>query len=240
MHEKLRLTLFFTLWAGANGAWAGMVINSTRVIYPEEKSEVTVRLESQNAYSSLVQAWIDSGDKNEEIKKIKVPFIVLPPVTRIEPHQGQTLRINYLAEGFTLPADQESVFWLNVLDIPPRTQGKAENLLQMAIRTRIKLFFRPKSLQGVSAHTAAEKLIWRVASNNKQTRLEAENPSPFHVSITSVQAVSGNKILNAEGKMIAPFSKAIYVFNGGKFTLGKFKYVYINDYGASVPIEKEI
>ncbi|GLR07473.1 pilus assembly protein [Mixta theicola] len=240
MNIKFFLLLLSGLLLNATSAVAGIVINSTRVIYPEEKSEVTVRLESQNDYSSLVQSWIDSGNKNEEIKNIKVPFILLPPITRIEPHQGQTLRISYLEEGFTLPTDRETVFWLNVLDIPPKSSGNAENFLQMAIRTRIKLFFRPKSLQDISPAQAAEKLVWRLVKDNKKTVLEAENSSPFHISIASVETNLRGENLRAEGQMIAPFSKAVYAFTGNKFTLSKFKYVYINDYGASVPIEREI
>ena len=240
MNIKFLLLLFLGLLLTTSPTLAGIVINSTRVIYPEEKSEVTVRLESQNDYSSLVQSWIDSGNKNEAIKNIKVPFILLPPITRIEPHQGQTLRINYLKEGFALPGDRESVFWLNVLDIPPKPTDKAENLLQMAIRTRIKLFFRPAALQDISSAEAAEKILWQVVNDNKKTLLEAENRSPFYVSITSLEAKSGNKTVNAEGKMIAPFSKEIYAFDSNKFPLSRFKYTYINDYGASVPIEREI
>lgn len=240
MNIKLLLLLFFGLILNITSALAGIVINSTRVIYPEEKSEVTVRLESENDYSSLVQSWIDSGNKDQSIKKIKVPFLLLPPITRIEPHQGQTLRIHYLAEDFTLPADRESVFWLNVLDIPPRSSGKAENLLQMAIRTRIKLFFRPNALKGASSSDAAEKIIWRRVKNDKKVLLEAENRSPFYVSITSVEARKGNKTVNTEGGMIAPFSKAIYAFDDNNISVSKFKYFYINDYGAGIPIEREI
>lgn len=240
MNIKFSSLLFSALLLTAMSASAGIVINSTRVIYPEEKNEVTVRLESQNDYSSLIQSWIDSGNKSQEIKNINVPFVLLPPITRIEPHQGQTLRISYLEEGFNLPADRESVFWLNVLDIPPKASGKGENLLQMAIRTRIKLFFRPKALQDASPAEAAEKIIWRLVKDNKKTVLEADNRSPFHISITSVEAKSASGTLYAPGEMIAPFSKAVYAFPGNKFTLSKFKYIYINDYGASVPIEREI
>lgn len=241
MKIKFFMLLFCGLGLNLSSALAGIVINSTRVIYPEGKNEVTVRLESQNNHPSLIQSWIDNGNKDEEIKKIKVPFILIPPVTRIEPHQGQTLRISYLEDGFNLPAERESVFWLNVLDIPPKSSsGKAENLLQMAIRTRIKLFFRPASLQNLSSTEAAEKLTWRLVKNSKNIMLEADNNSPFHISITSIETVSAGQRIRAEGDMIAPYAKATYVFPGEKFSLHKFKYIYINDYGASVPVEKEI
>ena len=240
MKIKILLLLFSGLLLNATSAWAGIVINSTRVIYPEGKKEVTARLDNQNEYPSLVQSWIDSGDKNEEINKIKVPFILLPPVTRIEPHQGQTLRINFTGEGFNLPSDRESVYWLNVLDIPPKASGDTGNQLQMAIRTRIKLFFRQKALQSLSAAEAAEKLTWRVISDNKKLILEAENNSPFYVSVSSVYAGTGKSSVRADGKMIDPFGKATYTFAGKNSTINKFKYFYINDYGASISVERGI
>ena len=240
MKIKTIVSLFFGLSLHVSPTLAGIVVNSTRVIYPQKNSEVTVRLESQNDYSSLVQSWIDSGNKNEEIKNINVPFILLPPLTRIEPHQGQTLRISYLGNNASLPADRESVFWLNVLDIPPSSSSVNENLLQMAIRTRIKLFFRPTAIQDLSPAEAAEALRWHVIKDNKSLILEAENNSPFYVSVVAVEASSAHKEYSAEGKMIAPYGRETYRFDKGHFPLKKFKYIYINDYGASVSIEKEI
>jgi chaperone protein EcpD len=241
MNIKIFLLLFSGLLLNTTSALAGIVINSTRVIYPEGKSEVNVRLESQNEYPSLIQSWVDSGDKDEEINKIKVPFILLPPVTRIEPHQGQTLRINFTGEGFTLPLDRESVYWLNVLDIPPKTSNDNGSLLQMAVRTRIKLFYRPKAIQNASPAEAAENITWRLSTNNGKVMLEAENNSPFYVSIASIQAEKEGKLsAKADGKMINPFGKATYIFAGKGFKINKFKYFYINDYGASIPVERGI
>lgn len=37
-----------------------------------------------------------------------------------------------------LPVDRESVFWLNVKEIPKKSAE--ENVLQIAVRSRIKLF----------------------------------------------------------------------------------------------------
>ncbi|MGS9149438.1 fimbria/pilus periplasmic chaperone, partial [Salmonella enterica subsp. enterica serovar Infantis] len=55
--------------------------------------------------------------------------------------------------GEPLPRDRESGFYLNVLDIPSRpeteeseTDGGPINYLQLAVRSRIKLFFRPDTL----------------------------------------------------------------------------------------------
>lgn len=48
MKIKILLLLFSGLLLNATSAWAGIVINSTRVIYPEGKKEVTARLDNQN------------------------------------------------------------------------------------------------------------------------------------------------------------------------------------------------
>ncbi|HGJ5875514.1 MAG TPA: molecular chaperone [Arsenophonus sp.] len=54
-----------------------------------------------------------------------------------------------------MPTDHESVFYLNVLDIPPKpTNLKTKNTLQLALRTRIKLFYRPQNISKTSQDIA--------------------------------------------------------------------------------------
>ncbi|QHM77552.1 putative fimbrial chaperone YadV [Mixta theicola] len=238
MKTKKLLLIFTTLLLNANAAFSGVIINSTRVIYPEGKNEINVRIESKNDYPTLVQSWIDSGKKEDNVNKIKVPFVLLPPVARIEPFQGQTLRINYTGEDATLPADRESVFWLNVLEIPPKASEAKGNALQMAIRSRIKLFYRPQAIQPLSASEAAEKLSWRLIKENGKTLVEAENSTPFHISLSSITASANGKSVDENGRMIAPFSKETFTFSGAKQLPNKISYTYINDFGAVQTLEK--
>ena len=94
-----------------------------------------------------MQSWIDTGDMNSQPNSAKAPFIILPPVARVDGGQSQALRIMY--SGAPLAADRESLYWLNVLDIPPELSGtEGKNYLQFAVRSRLKLFFRPKGLKG--------------------------------------------------------------------------------------------
>src|SRR5471030_1759277 len=103
-------------------SWASIVITGTRVIYPSTEKEVTVKLNNVGVSPVLVQSWIDNGDVNAKPENISVPFILTPPINRVEQGKGQTLRINYT--GTPLPVNKESVFWLNVLEIPAKAKGQ--------------------------------------------------------------------------------------------------------------------
>lgn len=199
---------------------ASVVISGTRVIYPSDAKEVSVKISNGGHSPVLLQSWIDSGDTDAKPSAIKVPFVLTPPMNRVEPGKGQTLRISYA--GGSLPMDKESVFWLNVLEVPAKKPAKIEeNRLQMAFRSRIKLFYRPSGLQG-NANEAAEAITWSSQAN----RVQATNPTPYYVSLVNLSA-NGKKLGYA---MVAPRSTMVVDLPGsaGSKVSGSF----VNDYGA--------
>ncbi|WP_431225429.1 fimbrial biogenesis chaperone [Serratia sp. L9] len=201
-------------------ALASVVISGTRVIYPSDAKEVSVKITNGGPSPVLLQSWIDNGDANAKPSAIKVPFVLTPPMNRVEASKGQTLRISYA--GGNLPMDKESAFWLNVLEIPAKSQAKtAENRLQMAFRSRIKLFYRPAGLQG-NANEAAKLVTW----SSKGNTLQATNPTPYHASFANL-SVNGKKL---DGVMVAPRSTINVALPGsaGNKVIGSF----VNDYGA--------
>ncbi len=137
---------------------AGIVVSSTRVIYLADKKEVTVNLKNTGNHPALVQSWIDTGDPTALPEKINVQFVIMPPITRIDAGKGQMLRLIYT--GGTLADDRESIFWLNILAIPPKKSDTKTHLLNVAYQTRIKLFYRPTTLN-IKADVAAQKLQWK-------------------------------------------------------------------------------
>lgn len=225
----------------SSSALAGITITGTRIIYPAAEREVTVRLNNRADQPALVQAWIDDGDARQPLDKIEVPFVLLPPVSRVEAHKGQTLRMMYT--GNNLPTTQESIFWLNVLDIPPTDKKLAgKNQLQMAMRSRIKIFFRPRSLSEDGAKQAAAGLIWRKGS--KSDRLTATNPSPYFVNVSRVtaDALSGRQIATQRGEMLAPGATEEFILHGGALTHIKpvIHYQYLDDYGAARSVDSQL
>jgi len=207
---------------------ASVVISGTRVIYPSDAKEVSVKINNVGPSPVLLQSWIDSGDANAKPAAIKVPFVLTPPMNRVEPGKGQTLRIS--STGGVLPLDKESVFWLNVLEVPAKSEAKTnDNRLQMAFRTRIKLFYRPKGLEG-NANDAAKTVTWSTQSG----KVQATNPTPFYVNFVNL-SVNGKKLDNA---MVAPRSTMLLnlVGSGGNKISGSF----VNDYGAVNPFDAVI
>lgn len=203
---------------------ASIVIGGTRVIYPQSEKNVSVQLTNEGDSPVLAQSWIDEGNSDASPETLQVPFMLSPPINRIEPKKGQTLRISYT--GKALPAGRESVFWLNVLEVPAKAKS-ADNMLQMAFRTRIKVFFRPSGLQGTPTQ-AAEQLSWSMSGN----QVKVANASQYHVSLVRV-GVKGEGGKPAEGKMIAPGGADLFSIPGA--SRGKTLSVqWVNDYGAIV------
>lgn len=220
---------------------AGVVITGTRVVYSMGSREVNVRLRNIDKKPVLVQSWIDDGSVNESPGHLEVPFIISPPMSRVEPQRGQTLRILYT--GADLPQDRESLFFLNVLEVPPKPDRKAdENFMQLAVRTRLKLFLRPEALS-MPVEEAPAALTWEVGS---QGTLRVHNPTPYHMSFSQVRANTGGVQSAYSQGMVAPFASLELSRTpdkteaGPPLANGHVRFGVINDYGAEVLSRSEL
>lgn len=216
----------------ASQAVAGISLSSTRIVFDgaNKEANITVRNGTENA---LVQSWIDPGESGIS----DVPFAVTPPLARVPANEQQLLRILY--EGKGMPADKESVFWLNVQEIPKAAKGT--NTLQLAVRQRIKIFFRPAGLAG-EARKAPEELSWKLVPSNGKSVLKVKNPSRFHVSMADVTLEGQQtKEVAVDSTMVAPGEEK--EFDLKKFpsqSSVKLSFLSINDYGAQIPFTAKI
>ncbi|GAL58657.1 putative fimbrial chaperone protein YehC [Pseudescherichia vulneris NBRC 102420] len=200
-------------------AWSGVYIYGTRVIYPAAQKEVTVQLMNQGERSALVQAWIDDGDTQTPPEKLQVPFLLTPPVVKVKGNTGQQLKIKFIKAN--LPQDRESLYYLNVLDIPPNDASGAEtNQLKFALQNRIKLIFRPTSVAGINKETFSKIHITR-ASNG----LTVENTSANWLTIPEIKStVKANK----DTLLLAPHAN---VNLPGAPAANQYAVTLIDDYG---------
>ncbi|EFC0622910.1 molecular chaperone [Escherichia coli] len=229
-----RITFFFVIGLFSLHAQASIVVMGTRVVYPAQDKSINVQINnSAGDPPSLVQSWMDTGDASATPDAIKVPFIITPPVFRIEPKAGQTLRILYTQEP--LPDDRESLFYLNVLEIPAKpklknSDGQSMNYLQLAVRNRIKFFFRPDNLS-VSQADAFQKVTWKIERNGNDTFIRGDNPTPYYITYNQIVIEQGGKsIIAKQGGMVAPFSSSNFHITGQPAPGAKVKWTVVNDY----------
>ncbi|MCM7394482.1 fimbrial chaperone [Enterobacter bugandensis] len=196
---------------------AGVIIGGTRVVYSSDKSDATISIKNNEATTPyLIQTWVDpfKGDTASN----KPPFTVIPPVSRLEAGQEKVLRI--MKVKGELPHDRESLFWFNIKNIPPSSSNP--NSLEIAIKTRIKLFWRPATLN-ITPERAAAKVKWRV--QNQQ--LVIENPSPLHINVMNVTVDKKDVPLN----IIPPFDTVRLPLPEG-INGHALVWRFVNDFGA--------
>jgi P pilus assembly chaperone PapD len=225
-------------------AHASVLITGTRVVFPAQDGEVTVRLTNDGGHPALVESWIDAGDAQSTPDKADTPFLVTPPLFRMEAHRDQSLRILFTPGRQPLPGDRESLFWLNVLEVPPRPANGAAgaNYLQLAIRSRLKLFYRPAGLAADPAK-APDTLEFKAVHDAHGYALVVHNPTPYHVTITKLEVTAAGKPFAGQPGMVAPLSDLNVPLPG--LTIAPaggslVQYVCINDFGASVALQKPL
>lgn len=206
----------------ANSCFANLVITGTRVIYPSDAKTITVKMTNEGELPSLAQSWIDDGDAEANPDTAKSPFLLTPPIIRVNPSQGQELRVMYTGQG--LPANKESIFWLNVLDIPPKQASPTGNQLSLAVRSRLKLFYRPSALANPT-----DKDYRNMAFSLNGDTVTVENKSPYYMSVVALD-VSGVK--STQPFMVAPFSSLPVKMDRSVGRSGKISYSIVDDYGA--------
>ncbi|WP_058912480.1 molecular chaperone [Entomohabitans teleogrylli] len=205
-------------------AYAGVVIESTRYLYKEGSREISAQLDNKDDTPYLIKSWI-------EAEKGKAPnFMATPPLFRLEAKQNNTIRIFPTVNISNAPKDRESVYFFNVMSIPPSDDNHADsNTLQLAVRHRMRLIYRPKAIQELSINEESKKLEWR-RTNNKIT---LKNPTPFFFYFDSVK-INGKEIREVVLHVEAMSSKEFTLPVG--ITGSNISWQIVNDHGGTGPL----
>jgi len=232
-------------------SWAGIILQGTRIVFPSNQRDASLKITNENDKPVLVHTWADDGNSKSTPKDAKSPFIIPAPVFRLDPKKQHVIRMVYSGEA--LAKDRESLYWLNVLEIPSTTAADAEqNLLLMAFRNRIKIFYRPVELtQKIEDAPYALRASIQASGNSSVIRIK--NPTPFHLSFSNIEvSADGVTYTHPGGGMVEPFAEKNFdlpqlkkplVSSGAKINLS-----LINDYGGdhklsmsheAVPVDAE-
>lgn len=180
-------------------ASAAVALDRTRVIFDGAAKSVSLRITNENkTLPYLAQGWIE----DPQGKKITDPLVLLPPVQRIEPGEQSQIKVQSTASIQRLPQDRESLFYFNLREIPPRSNKP--NTLQLALQTRIKLFYRPSAIE-VKRADYSTPFQQKVTLTHVGNSYRVNNPTPYYISLVNASsAVAGKPATGFKPIMIEP------------------------------------
>lgn len=224
---------FALLLCPVAGAWAATALQATRLIIAAEQGEASIVVRNEDPRPALMQVWIDDGRADTALELLDVPLQVLQPLLRIEPDSNQLIRVRALRSD-SLPTDRERLYWLNVMEIPRRAPGSADaaapaDTLEVAVRSRIKLIYRPAGLTG-TLQQASAGLRWDMLADDADVRVR--NDSPRVVNLASARSAEGRTAALEDGS-VPPFGERTFQWEGPAAAAGEagITYEWIDDLG---------
>lgn len=215
---KIRSIGFLLILGWSTCAIAAVAPSKTRYFIDSSQEHINIRVQNSADEAYMAQVWLENLEGN----KVTDGLSLLPSIFKIEAKGNVLVRL--LNKKQPKPQDRESFYYIVVQDIPPNKE-RQHNVMKIAYRSRIPLFYQPTHIisNNQSRSTAIDSLTWTI----KDGVLQANNPSPFYYSITSIddEALQGINVVPPLGH---------YQFKSIN-ALPK-QYRYVNDFGAFVLI----
>ena len=219
-----KAVLALLLLAGVNSApFAAVNVDRTRLVFAASDIAQSLTLANDSVTPMLLQVWTDAGETASSPDSSRTPLVVLPPVFKMQPDELRTLRV-MLSSRRSLPEDRESLFWLNIYQIPPELSAtkSATRKLVLPLRLRLKVFIRPTGLKAPTANDE-QKLRFSIASQG----ITITNPTPWYMSLT----VTATKGIRIGSIMLAPYERRDVVLSQAPAVGTTVNYAVINDSG---------
>nr|WP_275974953.1 fimbria/pilus periplasmic chaperone [Shewanella gaetbuli] len=196
-------------------AHSALSLDATRYIFNENSSSVSVMIKNDSQSEYAAQIWIDNSSPDKQPK-----FIVTPSFFRIKAGSTQVVRIIKAVKDIS--QDDEKLFWLNLQEIPPKLAG---NGLNMAIRTQVKVIYRPELIR--EYRYASEKKL-TVSHESGKTYLR--NTTPYIFAIGNLYSLNGIVELSKSNiASLSIFKPGDYIKIDGEVEVTALD--AINDYG---------
>lgn len=207
---------------------AAVAPDRTRLVFKGDERSISVDLKNASEkFPYLAQSWVE----DEKGERITSPLAAVPPVQRIEANSVGQVKIQGMPGLSSLPQDKESLFYYNVREIPPKNE--TPNTLQIALQTRIKIFYRPAALINVDPLNPWQ---FRVTLEKSGDRYQVNNPTPYFVILSNASSkIDGSPAKGFEPMVIPPLNRQMMMSKVAD--LGVMPVLtYVNDYGARLPL----
>lgn len=202
----------------------GVYLGATRLVYVSSSKTASLSVgNSSDKDIWLVRSWVSSANLDYESAD-DVPFVVTPPLYRLDSGGSIAVRIN--SWGGALPMDRESLFYINVAAIPPtkKTSVGDGGKIQFSLNNKIKMFYRPDALSDYKLVSSAyKKITVQVVPHG----IRFKNPTPYYITLTQLKLNDATPE-NESGLMLAPFGESTLPHKG---RTGKLSFKSINDFG---------
>lgn len=126
---------------------------------------------------------------------------------RLQPGELRDVKLQLISRN-NIPQDKESLYWLNIYQVPPNTIGPAnEKRVILPLRLRLKVFVRPVNVPRPQ-QTDGERLQFQIKNSNQQVVIMS-NPTPWYMTIAAFE--SGD--VKVDSIMLAPGEKKEITLN---------------------------
>ncbi|MGL5842845.1 MAG: fimbrial chaperone [Aeromonas hydrophila] len=181
-------------------AMAAFTLSGTRFIYEQDKKNIPLEVTNNAKETYGGQIWIDNVSQTSS----DVFMVPSPPVFKVAAGKKQIIRLMNVNPA--LPSDRESMFRINVQELPPMPAETDGSVLAIAMNTQVKLLYRPKAL--TKGRQDAEKKL----TVQQQGTVWLNNPTPYWFAVTGLK-VNGKNVTIPTAQvagltMLAPFSRA--------------------------------
>ena len=190
MFRKVLKKIAVSLLLISTSAISGVEIGGTRLIYNGTGHQAAISVSNPDNTPYLIQSWVSKNENSDDGDSL---FVTTPPLFKLNPYAQNSVRV--MLAGNAVPQDRESVYWLNIKSIPS-SSAEAKNELLIAVKSKMKLFYRPAGLKG-DPSLAYQQLTFSAAGG----KLSVHNPTPYSVSLYDVK-VNGKEL--AKPPMVLP------------------------------------
>lgn len=157
----------------SQAANAELALDATRYVYEGDKTAVSVVVNNPTDREYGGQVWVDNIVEHDT----RPTFVATPSFFKIKKNGGRQV-FRLIKASDHMPKDKESIYWLNLQEIPPKMEGSG---ISMALRTRVKVIYRPAAL--LKGRTNAEEQLTVSHVPGKQFLV---NSTPYVFAIGTV------------------------------------------------------
>lgn len=230
MTKIMKVVMVLFIFLCSDMAMAGGVgYSRNRLVYPAGEKAISISVSNGSDSTYLVQAGV-SGNPDT---RAPAPFVVTPPLFRLEANGESVMRI--VRTGGDLPADRESVFYFVASTIPaqpapdgkPLPAGQTGASLSIAMRTTLKLFWRPEGFTITPQKAPGMMRFVRVADG-----VVVKNPTPYYQSFALLEFDGKEQNIDRQPSMVPPFGELHF---SSTAPVKNVTWFVMNDFGGTTP-----